>query len=101
MTASGFVVLCLRQDRLRMVILLASMPSDYSGHGKGLTGRIIPRNAKSRHSRFFDEREIANALIDSNSASPERRAGRGNGRVWKAWKAMKPASHPCMLLSEA
>jgi len=23
-----------------------------------------------------------------------RKAGHGNDRVWKAWKAMKPASHP-------
>jgi hypothetical protein len=29
-----------------------------------------------------------------NPASPERTAGHGNDRVWKAWKAMKPASHP-------
>src|SRR5713101_7313478 len=27
-------------------------------------------------------------------AYAERKAGHGNDRVWKAWKAMKPASHP-------
>src|SRR5580698_11579525 len=25
---------------------------------------------------------------------PGEKAGHGNDRVWKAWKAMKPASHP-------
>src|ERR1700761_2813033 len=25
---------------------------------------------------------------------PREKAGHGNDRVWKAWKAMKPASHP-------
>jgi hypothetical protein len=30
-----------------------------------------------------------------------RKAGHGNDRAWKAWKAMMPASHPCMLRFEA
>jgi hypothetical protein len=28
------------------------------------------------------------------SSFAARKAGHGNDRVWKAWKAMKPASHP-------
>ena len=45
-------------------------------------------------SYFLRVRRIA--LVDGaiNPASPGRKAGHGNDRVWKAWKAMKPASHP-------
>jgi hypothetical protein len=32
--------------------------------------------------------------ISVNKAFAARKAGHGNDRVWKAWKAMKPASHP-------
>src|SRR5271155_893657 len=37
------------------------------------------------------------ALVGGISVHPAfaaRKAGHGNDRVWKAWKAMKPASHP-------
>jgi hypothetical protein len=30
------------------------------------------------------------------SSIAERKTSHGNDRVWKAWKAMMPASHPCM-----
>ena len=39
-------------------------------------------------------RPIALVDVAVNPASPGRKAGHGNDRVWKAWKAMKPASHP-------
>jgi hypothetical protein len=32
--------------------------------------------------------------ISVNTAFAARKAAHGNDRVWKAWKAMKPASHP-------
>jgi AraC-like DNA-binding protein len=32
--------------------------------------------------------------VGYESISQLRKAGHGNDRVWKAWKAMKPASHP-------
>jgi hypothetical protein len=58
--------------------------------------------AKSRmHSSTTDHdeyswrvRRIAPFDAALKPASPRRTAGHGNDRVWKAWKAMKPASHP-------
>src|SRR5580704_10684449 len=42
----------------------------------------------------FRVRPIALVDVAVNPASPGRKAGHGNDRVWKAWKAKKPASHP-------
>src|SRR5271157_3432279 len=36
--------------------------------------------------------------ISIHTAFAARKAGHGNDRVWKAWKAMKPASHPSRTL---
>ena len=39
-------------------------------------------------------RPIALVDVAVHPASPRRKQGHGNDRVWKAWKAKKPASHP-------
>src|SRR5579871_1031350 len=49
----------------------------------------------STHKQIVASAHIA--LIGGISVYPAfaaRKAGRGNDRVWKAWKAVKPASHP-------
>ena len=70
------------------------------------TARNLPSKEAWIHDDL-DERIIANALnhrrarhtapgggLSVYPAFAKRKAGHGNDRVWKAWKAMKPASHP-------
>jgi len=49
---------------------------------------------------YADERLVAMWHIELGGGKsvypvlPSERAGHGNDRVWKAWKAITPASHP-------
>ena len=38
--------------------------------------------------------DVSNRSVVATMQPDTRRAGHGNDRVWKAWKAIKPASHP-------
>ncbi|AXC16411.1 hypothetical protein ACPOL_7221 (plasmid) [Acidisarcina polymorpha] len=62
-------------------------------------GGGISIKAIDRRDGVLGDRARAGAAECASFAA--RSAGHGNDRVWKAWKAMKPASHPCMLRSEA
>ena len=63
--------------------------------------REFVTGAKSpMHSLTSDESLVASAAHCTGRrhiglfSIAARKAGHGNDRVWKAWKAMKPASHP-------
>jgi hypothetical protein len=79
------------------------------GRSPTVPGQMIAVNQTSsiESQRVLGERTIPKALIepvrivlktgfrgDCDFATRVSKAGRGNERVWKAWKAKKPAFHP-------